>query len=272
MIRIAILGVVFHLVYFWIINRNNFIERGIRRLMGLPSDYWTWIGNKGENDTTPPPGEIKFSPEQQKAVDHIIEARLARERAAKADYDDLRKFKEESLKQQDAKVQKELEEQRKYEEAKKAYESQVNQHKEIINKKDYEITDLKIGHTLTNEISRQNGFIEETIALLKQSAALIEGNVFIKTKDANGIDVQLPVAEGVKRFLESRPHLVKSNFKAGGGGSGSTNPNTGGGNETETLSELNQKLSEAMSRGDNKEMNELNKKIRAKLTAQNVKF
>jgi hypothetical protein len=230
------------------------------------------LNNRGEGETGTTSAEIKFSPEQQKAVDHIIETRLARERAAKADYDDLRKFKEESLKQQDAKAQKELEEQKQYEEAKKAYEAQVNQHKEIISKKDYEITDLKIGHTLTNEISRQNGFIEETIALLKQSAALIEGNVFIKTKDANGIDIQLPASEGVKRFLESRPHLVKSNFKAGGGGSGSTNTGNVGSEGTETLSELNQKLADAMARGDNKEMNELNRKIRAKLTTQNVKI
>lgn len=224
--------------------------------------------NEGDKGAEGKPTEIKFSPEQQKAVDHIIESRLARERAAKADYEDLKKFRDESLKQQDAKAQKELEEQKKYEEAKKSYEGQVNQYKEVVSKKDQEIIDLKINHSLTNQISIQNGYIEETLALLKSSAVLIDGQTFIKTKDANGIDVQLPVGEGVKRFLESRPHLVKSNFKAGSGATGSTG--AGDGKQAEDLNSLNSQLSDAMTRGDQKTMNEINKKIRAQLTLKKV--
>lgn len=222
--------------------------------------------NKGEEAVKEAVKEtVTFTPEQQKSVDHIVEARLSRERAAKADYEELKKFREETLSKQDAHKQKELEEARKYDEAKKGYEGQVNQYKDVVSKKDQEIIDLKIGHNLTNEISKQNGFIEETIALLKSSAVLIDGNVFIKTKDANNIDVQLPIGEGVKRFLESKPHLVKSNFKSGGG---SATGSTGDTKGEETLTELNNQMSKAISQGDEKAKNELNKKIRAKLNAQ----
>lgn len=266
------LGMISTLGYMWFINRNNCVEKFIRKLMGQPEDFWVWRSKSGENETTPPAPdakvEIKFTPDQQKAVDHIVEARLARERAAKADYEDLRRFKEESLKQQDAKAQRELEEQKKYEEAKKGYEGQVNQHKEIISKKDQEIIDLKITHALTGEVSNQNGYIEETLALMRSSAVLVDGKTYIKTKDANGIDVQLPVGEGVKRFLESKPHLVKSNFKSGAGATGSGA--TGNQAPAEDLNTLSKQLSEAMTRGDQKTMNDLNKKIRTQLSVRGV--
>ena len=264
------LAMLSNLIFAWFNNRNNCVERFIRIALGKPADFWAW--KRGEEATTTPPAgdkvEIKFTPEQQKALDHIVESRLARERASKADYEDLRKFKEESLRQQDAKTQKELEEQKKYDEAKKGYETQVNQHKEIISKKDQEIIDLKISHALTGEVSNQNGYIEETLALLRSSAVLVDGKTYIKTKDANGIDVQLPVGEGVKRFLEARPHLVKSNFKSGGGAGGGSVPNTNP--LAEDLNTLNAQLSEAMTRGDQKTMNELNKKIRGQLQTKRV--
>jgi hypothetical protein len=226
------------------------------------------IGNKGEAEVTPPP-EIKFTPEQQKVVDHVVETRLARERAKYADYEDLSRFRQEHLQKQDKAAQEELEKSKKYEESKKIYETQINQTKELVGKKDAEIQDLRISHSLINEINKQNGYAEETLALVKNTAVLdANGNVLIKSRDANGIEVQLPVGEGIKRFLESRPYLIKSTHKAGAGSSSGTPPPSA--NEAINLNELNMQYAEAMNRRDWKKVQELTAKIRGQLQAKGV--
>lgn len=257
-------GLAITLSYLWFMNRNNCLEKFIRKMQGKPEDFWVWK-NAGEAETTTKPTEIPK--ELQPVVDHIIESRLAREKAKYSDYDSIKTKLSDYEKQQDAKAQRELEDAKKYDEAKKTYETQIGQHKEIITKKDQEIIDLKLSHNLTNEISKQGGYIEETIALLKSSAVLIDGNVFINSKDANGIDNKLPIAEGVKRFLEARPHLVKSNFKPGGGGQATTTT-TVGQQTTDDLTTLNNELNQAMRRGDLKGQKEASQKIRAALNAQ----
>ena len=88
-----------------------------------------------------------------------------------------------------------------------------------------------------------------------------------KGKDANGIDVQLPVSEGIKRFLEARPYLIKSTHKAGAGSSGGTPPPAGA---EMNLNELNSQLAEALNRKDYVKTKELNSKIRGQLQAKGV--
>lgn len=234
--------------------------------------HYDRLSNRGEATTETKPedkGGIRFDADQQKQVDFIVESRLKREREKFADYEDLKKFKSEYEKQQDAKAQKELEEQRKYEDAKKNYETQINQHKEILTKKEQEIVDLRISHGLINEITKQNGYAEETLALLKSSAVLAQdGSVVIKGKDANGFDTQLPVAEGVKRFLETRPYLVKSTHKAGGGTPPGAPPSTTG-NELDHNA-LNKAYMEAVNRGDFKKTKELKQQINSLLASKGV--
>jgi hypothetical protein len=225
------------------------------------------LGNRGEAETPPP--EVKFTPEQQKVIDHAIETRLSREKAKYADYEELSKFKQEQLQKQDKHAQEELEKSKKYDEAKKLYETQINQHKELVSKKDAELQDLRINHALINEINRQNGYSEETLALIKTNAVLdSSGNITIKGKDANGIDVQLPVAEGIKKFLESRPYLIKSTHKPGAGSSGGTS--TPAGAETVDLNTLNAAYAAALNRKDYKAVKEITGKIRNQLQEKGV--
>ena len=131
--------------------------------------YFSHFNNRGEVATD---SEVKFDEKQQKAVDSIVQDRLARERSKFSDYEELRKFKAEFEKQQDAKAQQELENAKKYEEAKKGYESKINEYGQIVSKKDQELIDLKKEFQLTNEISKNNGFIEESIALLKNQTVI----------------------------------------------------------------------------------------------------
>jgi hypothetical protein len=227
------------------------------------------LDNRGEVETKTETPEIKFTPEQQKVIDHAIETRLQREKQKYSDYDELKKFQQEQLQKQDKHQQEELEKAKKYEEAKKMYESQINQHKELVSKKDLELVDLRISHALINEINKQNGYAEETLALIKQQAVLdANGSVTIKGKDANGIETQLPVSEGIKRFLEARPYLIKSSHKAGAGSSGGTPTPIPA--ETLNLNELNAQYADALTRRDYKRVKELTEKIRGQLQAKGV--
>lgn len=100
------------------------------------------------------------------------------------------------------------------------------------------------------------------------------GNVKVKGKDANGIDVEMPLQDGVKRFLEQRPHLVKSTHKAGAGtgannGAGAGGGQSGGG-QGEDLNSLNIQLSEAGKRGDLKAISEIRNKIQIQMKAKKI--
>ena len=218
---------------------------------------------------------IEFTPEQQKAVDHVVQERIARERAKFGDYDELKKFKTEYETQQSQKAQEELIKAKKFEEAENTYKTKINEYGQIVSKKDMEIQDLKIGHALTNEISKNNGYIEESIALLKGNAILdANGNVKVKGKDANGIDIEMPLQDGVKKFLEQRPHLVKSSHKNGGGtgagDAGGTGAGQGGSGQTGDLNSLNAELVEASRGNDLKKVSEVKQKIRNLMNAKGV--
>lgn len=230
------------------------------------------LNNKGEvdgkGDDAPKGTPLSKPVTTQEQFDAMVSERINRERAKYSDYEDLKKFQQEVLTKQDKHQQEELEKAKKYEEAKKTYETQLNQTKELVGKKDQEIVDLRISHSLTSEINRQNGYAEETLALIRQNAVLdANGNVTIKGKDANGIDVQLPVSEGIKKFLESRPYLVKSNHKSGSGSLGGTPPPA---SEQLNLNDLNSQYAEALSRRDYKKVGELTNKIKGQLQSKGV--
>ena len=249
--------------------------------------YWSNFLNRfrindgGVSDTGEDKGEekgkgIHFTPEQQEFVNKTIDTKYAKwkqeETTKYRDYDELAKFKQEHLKEQDAKAQRELEEQKKYEDAKKGYETKINEFGQLVSKKDNEINDLKISHNLTNEIVRQGGYTEETLALIKSNAVLdANGNVIIKSKDANGMDINVSIADGIKKILEARPYLVKSTHKAGAG----TGSGTGGATEkgiagqgADDLMTLNSQMQEAMRVGDWKLQGELKQKIRQKMASR----
>lgn len=232
------------------------------------------FGNRGEvaskEPELPKVTDIKLDAEQQKILDSIISHRVSEIKARYNDYDELKKFQQEQLQKQDRHQQEELEKSKKYEEAKKLYENQINQTKELVSKKDSEIQDLRINHALINEINKQNGYSEETLALIKQSAILdSNGSVTIKSKDANGMDTQLPVAEGIKKFLESRPYLIKSTHKAGAGSSGGTPP-TGIASMQENLGDITAQYQDALNRRDSQKVKELTTKMRGQLHSKGV--
>lgn len=204
----------------------------------------------------------------QEQVDKVIHERLSRERAKYADYEPLKQKVAEFEKMNSEKAQKDLEAGKQYEEAKKGYEGKIKTYEEKLAEKDRSISDMMIGNTLTSAVSSNNGYIEESIALLKGNARIVDGAVKISMRDDNGIDQLLPVEEGVKRFLASRPHLVKSNARSGSGtGSGSSES---GGHATEDLNSLNQQMQIAINTRDLKRQSELKTKMKVLMQSKGV--
>ena len=222
---------------------------------------------KGSEGSKPEP---KFT---QDDVNRVVQERLAREREKYSDYDTLRQKVSEFERTNSEKAQRELEEQKKYDEAKKGLEGKLTEREKALQIKDQEISDLKISNSLTNEINRQNAFAEETLALLKSNAVLNkDGQVRIKGKDSNGVDIDYSVEEGIKRFLETRPHLVKSNFKSGSGGKGGDgagNGNVGAGG-ADDINTLNADLAKALNSGNRKMANEIKTKINSHYASRGV--
>lgn len=204
--------------------------------------------------------EPKFT---QADLDRVVQERLGRERAKFADYEDLRKYREEHAKEQDKLKQDELVRQKKYEEAENNYKTQLTERERLLAEKDARINDMTITGTLSQEISKHNGFVEETIALLRNSATIAkDGAVLLKLRDANGLEKEVSVEEGLKQFYAARPHLLRAKSATGGSGTPPAG-GQGGGAEGETLAALNSQLIAAMARGDQKTAGEIKKKIRA---------
>jgi hypothetical protein len=212
----------------------------------------------------------KMLPQSQ--VDVIVQDRLARERAKFADYEDLRKFKTEHEKQVEAATQKELEAKKEYERLKEGWTKKEQEYSTIINQKDSTIVNMKVEGSLMTEVTKQNAYAEETLALLKNQAVYDkDGVVRIKGRDANGLEVLDSVEEGVKKFLTNRPHLVRATKKDGGGTLAGGQSAAGGAGQTSDLMTLNNELMQARSRGDHKRAQELTTKIRSALTSQGAR-
>ncbi len=204
----------------------------------------------------------------QAQVDAIVQDRLAREKSKYSDYDDLRKFKSEHERQLDEAKTKELESQKEYEKLKEIHVKKEQELTGIVTQKDLQITDMKISSSLMGEIVKQNAYVEESMALVKQQAVFDkEGNIRLKGRDANGLEVMDSVEEGIKKFLTQRPHLVKITQKSGGGtGSGGTG--SGGIQGADDLNSINAELLQAMNARDAKRAGELRVKLTAALAAK----
>ncbi len=206
----------------------------------------------------------------QPKIDSIVTSRLAQERNKYTDYDDLKKFKDDHEATTAAAEQKNLEAQGKYEEAMKVHNTKMGELNNIIGQKDQTITAMQIGNALTSQIVAQGGYLEESLALLKSSAEIKDGVVVIKGKDTNGLDQSFSVSDGVKSFLEKKPHLVKANVNAGGGNSGGGTVNAGGGsagNEGSDLTSLQNLLQKQTYANDFKGKADTIAKIKALATS-----
>lgn len=204
--------------------------------------------------------EEKLLPQSQ--VDAIVQDRLARERAKFANYEDLVKFKNEHEKKIEEATQKELEARKEYDQLKTGLLNKEKEYQAVISKKEAEISDMRVSGSLQTEIAKQNAYAEETMALLKSQAVFDkEGNIRIKGRDANGLEVLHSVEEGVKQFLTLRPHLVKANVRIGGGTPPATSPG-----EVITSTDLSNDLLAAHARGDHKAVRELKTKLQASIS------
>lgn len=212
-----------------------------------------------QEQTTEPQGKT-FT---QQDLDHIVKERLSRERQRYADYEDLQKFKAEHSKAIEAQQQKDMEARQEYDKVKSQYQEQIEKLNGLVAQKDTAIKSMQINTSLMGEITRQNAYAEEVLALIKDKAILGEdGTVRIKGKDSNGFDAELTVEAGIKQFLEQRPHLVKGSTKSGA----DTAPGVpGAGTGALDLSTLNQQLQDASMRGDFKRANEIKAKLKSAL-------
>lgn len=201
----------------------------------------------------------------QEEFDAQFDKRWAREKAKVApildEYESLKKFKSEHEKQLEEATQKELEARKEYETLKSGWSKKEQDYQSVLSKKEAEIADMKVSNALISEITKQNAYAEETMALLKTQATFDkEGNVRIKGRDSNGLEVMDSVEEGVKKFLVQRPHLVKATNRSGAGTGSSTVVN--GAAASNDLMSLNVEYAAARARGDYKKANELSKKMK----------
>jgi hypothetical protein len=206
----------------------------------------------------------------QDAVNAIVQERLSREREKFKDYDDLVKFKSEHQKQVDAQTQKDLETRKEYDKAKEVYETKIKELSGVVSTKDQSILDMRVGYSLTNELSKANAYVEEATALLKTQVISQEGSLFIKGKDANNLDVNLTLEEGVKQFLAKRPHLVKAQARLGAGTTGAASGDGTAASGADDLMTLNEEYLKAHTSGDHKRARELKVKIQQVLTSKRV--
>jgi len=208
----------------------------------------------------------------QPKIDSIVTSRLAQQARKYENYDELALFKTEHENKTAADEQVRLEAAGKYEEALKANNAKLEELSGVIQSKDTAINSMKINNALTNEIVKQGGYLEESLAMLNASAQLKDGIVVIKGKDANGLDKDFAVTDGVKSFLEGRPHLVKTNVNTGGGDSGAGVGSAGNGSagEGSDLTSLNALLTKQIYANDGKGIQDTKAKIRALATQQGI--
>lgn len=203
----------------------------------------------------------------QAQVDSIVKERVAREREKYADYDDLKKFKTEHEKQLDAEKQKKLEEEGKYKEAMTEWQKKEEQYKKSIEEANARNRSLQVDTALSLEISKFNAYPEAKDILKPLVVLDDDGMPKIPGKDANGIDTKLPLADGVKKFLEERPYLVKASQSKGGN---TPSNNATGGEAVKDLTSLNNELIQAQTAGDYTKVKEVKAKINTYFTSKGI--
>jgi hypothetical protein len=203
-------------------------------------------------------GDVKTFTQEQ--INVIVQDRLSREREKFSDYEDLKKFRTEHEKKLDETKQKELEAAKQYEELKKGWDEKENKYKSALSDKDTAIKGLKIDHSLSREIATQNAYPEVLDVLKNQVFIGDDGAAYMKGRDQVGNEINISLTDGVKKFLEARPHLVKGNTGAGGGTAAAAAAGAAGAGET--LEELNEALVQAKASGNVVEAKKVSEKIK----------
>lgn len=201
----------------------------------------------------------------QSEVQKIIDSKYSEWKSKTADYDDLKKFKAEHEQRIQESEQKKLEEQRQYEELKKGWSAKENQYQTALSEKEGQIKAIRRDNALSVEMLKQNAYPEAIIAMRDSVVVKDDGTLAVKGKDANGIDRELPLEDGVKAFLKERPYLIKA---GGSGGSGTGGQGSSGQGGSGTDQNLSQELIKAMQSGDLKRKAEIKQQMRTNLQAK----
>lgn len=205
----------------------------------------------------------------QDDVNRVVQERLAREKDKYKDYDTLKTFKDTHDKDADAQKQKDLESSKQYDEAKAGLQKQITDLQGVVAQKDTRISGMMVSHNLTNELMKQNAYVEESLALLQALVVVGDDGVLTIKGKKDNIDTQLTIEEGVKDFLAKRPHLVKAN-PSSGGGTPSGGPGGGAGSGAADLAQLNQEYVKEYSAGNYKRAAEIKKQIATHFTSKGI--
>lgn len=244
----------------------------LRKLFNNRGENEQKTGNPGE--TQPAAGssekaegaDTKFT---QADIDRIVQERISRERQKYSDYPDLMNKVKEYEKQKEQLSQQELEKKQEYEKLKEGWQQKENEYKTMLEKTKSEVQSERVNNVLNTEILKKSAYPEAAQLLRSMAKYNDDGTITIRGKDANGMETDLPVEQGVEQFLKERPYLVKGQGQGGAG----TAPGQGGagGQAPESDSSLGQQLQNAMAVGDRKQAQEIKNKIRAKHAAQGIK-
>ena len=205
----------------------------------------------------------------QEDMDRVVQERLGREKTKYTDYDELKKFKDEHAKNEDVQKQKDLESSKNYEELKKGWIDKEANFNKAITEKDNAFKALKIDNALGAEVAAQNAYPEAKEVLKTLVSLSDDGTPHMKGKDQVGNEVAVTLTEGVKKFLEERPHLVKASGN-GGGGTPPGNGAGGGAGGSDELADLNTQYMQAISQRNVKLAGELKTKIQGYFTQKNI--
>ena len=190
----------------------------------------------------------------QADIDRIVQDRLTRDRAKYSDYDDLVKFKQEHEKNKTVQEQQQLEEQKQYEKLKEGWQQKENEYQSKLSEATKTIQSERVNNALNQEILKQNAY-PEAVTLLKSMAKYNDdGSIVIRGKDANGMESDLTIEQGVEQFLKEKPYLVRG---SGQGGAGTGGAGGSGENNNQNAQDLGKQLQDAMAVGDRKLINEL---------------
>ena len=206
--------------------------------------------------------ETKFS---QADVDRIVQERLNRDRAKFADYEDLRKKASEYEAQQEKLQQMDLEKKQEYDKLKEGWAQKENEYKSMLEKTRSEVQTERVNNALNQAILQKNAYPEASQLLRGMTKYNDDGTITIRGKDANGMDTDLPIEQGVEQFLKDRPYLVK-----GSTGSGAGTATAGNAGSSGTDANLAEQLQNAMAVGDRKAVQELKTKIRMKHSSAGI--
>lgn len=179
-------------------------------------------GNSGEGaDGKPnpkPAGEKTFT---QAEVDELIKSRLDRAKAKFSDYDTVKSRLTELEREAQTRQQQDLEAKGKYEEAlqhtEKRYKTELEKLAADREQWQQRYEGLAIDNAVLVEAQKHNALDPQDVL------ALVRSHVKLGADGVPSFDDGKSIADGVKAFLDAKPHLVKASSRGGSG----TNHQTG---------------------------------------------